>query len=107
MHSSGSERGAAAPVVVLAVTMAIVMVMLLVGISERVLDRSRAQHAADAAALAGAIEGREGAVDLANLNGGELVVFEESGGVVRVVVEVNGRRAEARAEKRLSSDPGG
>ena len=65
------------------------------------LDRAQAQSAADAAALAGVVEGRAGAQRYAAANGGELVVFEEMDNAVRVVVEVDGWKAEARAERRL------
>jgi hypothetical protein len=69
------------------------------------VDRQRAQAAADAAALAGVTDGRAGAAALAAANGGVLVSWSESvdgtaaevAVVVEVVVDVDGRRAAARA----------
>jgi hypothetical protein len=61
------------------------------------VDRQRAQAAADAAALAGVIDGRAAAGALAAANGGVLVSWSESGDEVTVVVEVGGQRARARA----------
>lgn len=61
------------------------------------VDRQRAQAAADAAALAGVSEGRGGAAALAAANGGVLVAWSESGDEVTVVVVVGGQRAQARA----------
>lgn len=69
------------------------------------VDRQRAQAAADAAALAGVTDGRAGAAALAAANGGELVSWSQTGAgvagevavLVEVVVVVDGRRAAARA----------
>ena len=61
------------------------------------VDRQRAQAAADAAALAGVSAGRGGAAALAAANGGVLVSWSESGDEVTVVVAVDGQRAQARA----------
>lgn len=64
-----------------------------------VVDRSRAQAAADAAALAGVGGGRRAAAELAAANGGALVEFRSLGDdhTVEVVVAVGGVRARARA----------
>lgn len=79
----------------LAVTWA---VLLAVGpVVSGLVDRQRARAAADAAALAGVIDGRDGAVALAAANGALLVAWSESGHEVTVVVEVAGQRATARA----------
>ena len=61
------------------------------------VDHQRAQAAADAAALAGVSEGRDGAAALATANGGVLVAWSESGDEVTVVVAVGAQRARARA----------
>ena len=61
------------------------------------VDRQRARAAADAAALAGVVDGRDAASVLASANGGVLVSYSESGDEVFVVVEVGGVRARARA----------
>jgi nitrous oxide reductase accessory protein NosL len=64
---------------------------------ERIVDRGRAQTAADAAALAATTGGMSAAARLAGSNGGRLVSFTENGDFVVVVVEVGGERAVARA----------
>lgn len=61
------------------------------------VHRQRAQAAADAAALAGVVDGRGAAIALAEANGGVLVGWTELGDEVTVVVAVEGRRATARA----------
>jgi len=78
---------------------------LIIGVTERVVDRSQAQAAADAAALAGVMDGRSGAERLAAANDGVVVDFESDGNWVRVVVEVDGWIAEARAERSLVFEP--
>ncbi len=65
--------------------------------SSRIVDRGRAQTAADAAALAASTGGRAAAVRLASANGAVLVDYDEAADVVTVVVEVDGERAVARA----------
>ena len=68
-------------------------------LGERAAVRARAQAAADAVALAGAVEGRSGADRLAASNGGRLVSFvSDHDGGVRVDVDVGGVVARARAE---------
>ena len=65
--------------------------------AQRIVDRGRAQTAADAAALAATDGGRAAAQRLAASNGAVLVSYAEAGDVVTVVVEVDGERAMARA----------
>ncbi|MCU1460200.1 MAG: hypothetical protein JWO37_275, partial [Acidimicrobiales bacterium] len=54
---------------------------------------------ADAAALAGAAEGRPAAEAVAAANGGRLVVYQSSGLLTTVVVAVGPARARATAER--------
>ena len=96
-----SERGSVLPLMSLVLAGVLITSGLVIGVTSRVLDRTTAQSAADAAALAGVAEGRSGAARLAETNGATLVVFEEDAASVRVVVEVDGRRAEAWAERVL------
>lgn len=60
-------------------------------------DAARARTAADAAALAGAVDGRVAARALAEANGGELVAFVPEPNGVTVVVRVGRVSARARA----------
>ena len=62
-----------------------------------VIDSRRAQHAADAAALAGVAGGPDAAAELAGMNGATLVAWSRSGRSVTVTVVVDGREASARA----------
>ncbi len=103
---SASQRGAVLPLLALGLVGLLLTTLLLVGLSARVTNQATAQSAADAAALAGVMDGRRAAAELAAANGAELVKFDAGTNEVRVVVVVNGRRAEARAERRLSVDPG-
>lgn len=66
-----------------------------------VLDRQRAQTAADAAALAGLDGGRAAAAALAARNGATLVSFVADGNEVTVVV----RRGDTQARARASDGP--
>ncbi len=96
-----TERGASLPLLALVLAALLFTTGVVIGVTVRVAERTRAQSAADAAALAGVIEGRQGAQRLAQANGAVLVSFQEGTGSVRVVVDVDGRRAEARAERFL------
>ena len=71
--------------------------LALVPLLGELVDRQRAQAAADAAALAGVVDGRGGAASLAAANGGVLVGWSQTGADVIVEVEVAGVRAVARA----------
>jgi len=82
----------------LAVVVMAALSVVAVGLfSQRIVDRGRAQTAADAAALAATEGGRGAAQRLAASNGAILVGYAEVGDVVTVVVELNGARATARA----------
>ncbi len=97
------ERGQALPLVALVLVLVLLLALVIGAVGEATIDRARAQTAADAAALAGAAEGLDAARELARRNGARLVSFD-AGPPVEVVVEVDGRRAVARAEKRLEID---
>ena len=97
------QRGASLPLLAVVLAVVLMTTSVVIGLSARVIDRTRAQAAADAAALAGVMDGRRGADRLAQANGGVVVVFEASDNAVRVVVTVDGRRAEARASRTLES----
>lgn len=99
------QRGAMLPMLAFLLVVVMVTTAVIVGLTERVLDRAQAQSAADAAALAGVMDGRAGADRLAAANRGTVVEFESADNWVRVVVVVDGRRAEARADRTLAFDP--
>lgn len=64
---------------------------------DHVADRQRARSAADAAALAGVVDGRRAAATIAARNDGVLVAWHRQGDEVTVTVSVDGRTATARA----------
>lgn len=87
-----------AVVLLLAVVVMAALSVVAVGLfGQRIVDRGRAQTAADAAALAATEGGRSAAQRLATRNGAVLVGYSEAGDVVTVVVELRGERATARA----------
>ena len=61
------------------------------------IDRARAQHAADAAALAGVTGGESAASSLAAANDATLVAWSRSAYEVTVTVQVGEQQATARA----------
>jgi hypothetical protein len=87
-----------AVVLLLAVVVMAALSVVAVGLfSRRIVDRGRAQTAADAAALAATEGGRAAAQRLAADNGAVLIGYAGAGEVVTVVVELNGERVTARA----------
>jgi hypothetical protein len=101
----GDDRGQATPIVAAVVVLAAVVALALGRAGSVAVDDARARTAADAAALAGAAEGRAAAADLARANGGRLVRFEVRGADVLVTVEVGGASARARARETGDRSP--
>lgn len=93
----GKERGQAVVLLLAVVAMASLAVVGVGRFSQRIVDRGRAQTAADAAVLAATTGGRSAAARLAADNGAALISYAAAGDVVTVVVEVDGERATARA----------
>lgn len=91
------ERGQTLPLLALVIVIAGGSVVGLARIGEAAILRARAQTAADAAALAGAVDGKIAAARLAATNGGRLVSFRTEGREAAVVVSVGRARARARA----------
>lgn len=92
------DRGSAMlATILIALAVCIATVMAIQPILGSLIERQRAQAAADAAALAGVIDGRSGAVAVAVANGATLIAWSDSGDQVRVTVERHGHTAEARA----------
>ena len=70
-------------------------------------DRGRASAAADAAALAGAADGRDGAERLARANGGRLLSYRRDGNDTEVRVGFGPASATARSTGGSALAPGG
>jgi hypothetical protein len=96
-----TDRGQALPLAAAMLAIVAVALVALVPVGRALGDRARARTAADAAALAGAVEGEQAASDLAVDNGGELLEFERSGH--EVVVRVRVGEADAFARARLAA----
>jgi len=79
--------------------LAAAVVLAVVAAGGLVVDGARARTAADAAALAGAADGREAAVEVAQANGGRLVAFRAEGPAVTVTVALGRARVTARAQR--------
>ena len=92
------ERGQALPLVLVIMAAAMGAALLLGELGSRALAESRAQTAADAAALAGAAEGPEAAAELARMNGSTSSAVEGTVGDATVTVRVGGADAIARAQ---------
>lgn len=102
-----SDRGQALPLMLIAVAVTVVGLMVVVRWGAAVDDAARARTAADAAALAGAAEGRVEAEKVASANGGQLLEYRRRGDTVEVVVAVRSARARARAEAVFEWVPSG
>ena len=106
MHQANddeNEAGQAVPLLAALVGIAALMLFGLGLLGGRVTDAARARTAADAAALAGVVDGEPGARRLAAANGASLEAFRIVGTDVLVTVRAGGAHATARAT--LSFDP--
>lgn len=104
MHRNQGDRGQALGLIVIAVTLIICSMVAIVDVSARLVERSRAQTAADSAALAGVDGGRAAANAVAAANGGHIVSFArhvaDDGTDVAVTVAVGDESGSARASSR-------
>jgi hypothetical protein len=100
---AGRDRGQATPLVAAVVVFAAIVAFALVHAGRVAVDSARARTAADAAALAGAADGRGAARRLAAENGGHLVAYRALGDDVVVEVHVGGVGARARARRAAGS----
>lgn len=99
------DRGQAVPLVIAIVAVAAFAVLALGRFAVGTVDAARARTAADAAALAGAADGRSAAASAAADNGGTLQSFVSRGDDVIVRVRVGRAVAEARARLLLAPPP--
>jgi Flp pilus assembly protein TadG len=101
------------PLLVLALGVAATVCVVIAYIGAAVAERARAQHAADAAALAGALGGADAAREIAAANDARLESFafakgsgETGSDLVTVVVRHGRFAAEARAERLIELTDG-
>jgi outer membrane lipoprotein SlyB len=99
MSTSRGSRGQATPLWAVVLVLAALLLVPLALLGRATIERSRAQNAADATALAGALAGEGEARTVARMNGARVESYAEDGDTVEVVVVVGGRRATARAER--------
>jgi hypothetical protein len=92
-----ADAGQAVLLLLIVIALATLTVVAAGRLAGQVATRGRAQIAADAAALAAAVHGRQAADRLAAANGGRVLAFDVSGDVVTVTVGVGGEVATARA----------
>lgn len=90
------QRGQVMPCIVAVIAVLALVVLGIARLGAAADDRAQARIAADAAALAGAAEGRSAAVRLAAQNGGRLIAFRTVGTDTIVTVVVRQMRASAR-----------
>lgn len=95
--------GQAIPFVVAMVVVTGGLLIVLARIGSMVVDHARARTAADAAALAGAVQGESAADATAAANGGTVLEFRQDGAAVEVLVRVGVAEARARARRGLSA----
>lgn len=93
------DRGQAIALLLAVIVVAVVLTVAIARFSARLVDGRQAQLAADAAALAGVVDGREAAEQLAAANGAVLVDFVTVGADVIVEVRVGDQSAQARATR--------
>lgn len=102
--ASTAETGQAVPLIAVVIVVVGVVGLGIVRLGRGVADATRAQAGADAAALAGVLDGQTSAASLAHANGAELTSFHQVGD--DVVVAVRWGRSVARARARRLADPG-
>ena len=93
------DRGQAIVLLLAFVVVTVVLMVAMGHFSARLVDEQQAQLAADAAALAGVVGGRDAAERLAAANDGVLIVFVVAGDEVMVEVRVGSELAQARATR--------
>ncbi len=98
-HRRSHEHGAVTVLLAACMVVTALLVLRVVRLGTAAGSRARAQTAADAAALAGVVEGRDGAAELAGLNGGVLTGWVDNDDEVQVIVTVDDAQATARARR--------
>jgi len=93
------EKGSTVPLIAVVVLAAGGAIVLLGRIGGAAVDRASARTAADAAALAGAAEGRGAATSVATADGGRIESYRDLGVETEVRVRVGQATAVARARR--------
>src|SRR4051794_31500185 len=93
------DHAQVAPLCAVIVLVAAGAMLLIAQVGLLAVHRADARTAADAAALAGAAEGRDAAAEVARSNGAVLEAFSVSGADVEVRVRVGSTHASARARR--------
>lgn len=94
---SHRDRGQATPLWAMVLLLAALLLLPVALLARTVIDRAEAQNAADAVALAGALDGEDAARVIARANDARVLEYRVEGDTVEVVVAVGDRRATARA----------
>ncbi len=97
--SRDDEAGQLAPLYAVVVLIAAGAMVLLAQLGVLAVHRAHARTAADAAALAGAADGRDAAEAMAQANGAVLEAYVAEGSDVEVRVRVGSTHATARARR--------
>jgi len=100
-----SDRGQALGLVVMSIALIGMFAVGIASVATRLTQRSKAQNAADAAALAGVMGGSTAASTVAGRNGATLVSFADVQGGQGVVVTVEVVVGDEHAIARASSEP--
>lgn len=101
----GGDRGQTVPLLAVVVVVAAGAMVLLGHLGVAARDRARAQTAADAAALAGAVEGAPAARDVAAANGATVESVVVGPGTAEVRVRLGRATASAAARAEWPSAP--
>ena len=107
MRNDAADRGHAVPLVALVIVVGAAAALVLGLVAGVLVDRARAQTAADAAVLAAAAGSDADAAVLAAANGGTVESLVRVGTLVEVTVRVGRARATARADAVLVRRPPG
>ena len=92
-----TDEGSILPLIAAGMLLAGLLTLGVGRVGQAAVAGARARTAADAAALAGATDGRSAAEELARANGARMTAFERVGPDVRVTVRVGDAAATARA----------
>ena len=107
MRHRAADRGQVVPLVALVLVVGAGAAIVLALVAGVLVDRARAQTAADAAVLAAAVGSDADASAVAAANGGSVESLRRDGSQVAITVRVGRARASARADVVLELRPPG